>query len=323
MNVEEAIGNFLRAHPVLTTGFCATLGLLMVASRLLVKRWPMPAKDAPLWQRALYFVVVNLPDLGRSIDGKTWMGTTFSIPFLTWTLRATPSAVAEARRVLNEPEPGEETPKKSKRDPGGDVGLVDVGIMMCLGAIGFILVLVFGCGCAPEKAYVRSLQLKGEASDAVAEAQRSWDKYCDLRHESIRNNARSLEEGTRAVQEWQRGGEAKGDAVIVAGRAAVGKLREALRAVGAAKRRDWAALASEVVGAISTMISVLAEFGVEVKWAPPSASEPQAAAAGAALAAERAVITGAPPSRKCYSFFSEPAGVRFRQVGCEFFAEVR
>jgi hypothetical protein len=304
---EEVVAKFLLGHLGLTISLIA-LGASVKVANLLAKKWPIPPKDAKWYVRAAHFLLVNWPAWESELEGEVrtlGVPTQKAYPFISVTARPPVDSVEKAREILKEPKP--EEPKR------GDVGSIDLGIMMCIGVIGFLLVLVFGCGCAPTKGYIRALQVKGEVSDVVVDAHVGWSQLRQTMHDNIRTSATSYQDGLAQLDKV-RSTEAKVDAALIVGREAVRKYSEALAAVDAAKRKDWNGLIMEVVTAITTMVGVLSEFGVSVKWAPPTVeSKPVTQAVQRGYAREMA------RAAKCYSFFSEPGGgVRFRQVGCEF-----
>lgn len=300
----DVIANILHAHPRLTIALGILLGVSIVASRLIAPRWPIPPADAPRWKRALHFVVVNWPAWG------TVLGAEFksvipgvSVPFLSFTSRQPGDSVDQARAIL-----GEKKPEEPKR---GDVGAIDVSIMLCIGAIGFVLAL-FLSGCGPTKGYVRALQIKGEASDALVDAHVGWSQVRQMLHDNIRTQTTSLPDGLTQLDKLRQK-EAKADAALIVGREAVRKYSEALAVTGAVKRSDWTGAILEVVTAITTMVAALSEFDVHIKWLPPPASsKPVTQAIQRGFAREMA------RARKCYSLSRDDDGaMRLRQISCE------
>jgi hypothetical protein len=141
MDAKNYVANWLLAHPAIVGILLFLLGLSIVASKVLAPRWPVPPVEAPTWKKVLHFVFVNLPEFGRNLDGKTWMGTEFSVPFVSWSPRPNVS-VDKAREVLNEPSVAKSVPPAKQ-----DTGIIDSAILLCIGVIGFVLA-IFLSGCA-------------------------------------------------------------------------------------------------------------------------------------------------------------------------------
>jgi hypothetical protein len=300
----DVIANILHAHPHLTITLGILLGVSIVASRVIAPRWPIPPQSASKWERALHFLVVNWPAWGVVLGSQfKSLIPGVSVPFLSFTSRPPENPVDQARAIL-----GEKKPEEPKR---GDTGAIDVGILLCLGAIGFILAL-FLSGCGPTKGYVRALQIKGEASDALVDAHVGWSQIRQMMHDNIRTNAASLADGLAQLEKLRQK-EVKADAALIVGREAVRKYSEALAATGAVKRSDWTGAILEVVTAITTMVVALGEFDVRVKWLPPPVNSRQVT-----QAIQRGFAREMARARKCYSFSQDDGGaVRFHQVGCE------
>lgn len=75
------------------------LAVWIFVATFLARRWPKPAADAKWYVKLAHFALVDLPSLAATLNGKTWMGMTISIPFITWTVRdpnAQPVDVAKA-----------------------------------------------------------------------------------------------------------------------------------------------------------------------------------------------------------------------------------
>jgi hypothetical protein len=305
MNAGELVASYLVAH----LGTAITLVLLAGSVKLanaLAKKYPIPPQGAKWYVKVLHFLFVNWPSWESELEGQVRSVVPGkAVPFLSYTQRPAADPVEQARKILNE-----ESPKRSS----GDVGAIDIGVMLCIFAVGMALAF-FLAGCGPTNEYVRALQVKGEVSDVVVDAHAGWSQIRQMMHDNIRTSATSYQDGLAQLDKV-RSTEAKVDAALIIGREAVRKYSEALVATGATRRKDWNGLIMEVITAITTMVGVLSEFGVSVKWAPPtveSKSVTQAVQRG--YAREMARV------HKCYTFFSEPSGgVRFHQIGCEFIA---
>lgn len=289
--LSDFVAKLLHAHPHITAVATVLIGLSILASKVIAPRWSIPSKDAPWYVRAAHFVVVNLPAWGRALDGRTWAGITWSIPFLTWTLRDV-SKLAD------------EEPKKSS-----STGFIDIGIMLCIATVSvltFVLVFLLA-GCAPGKEYVRALQVKGEVSDVVSDGHIAWSQIRQAMHDDIRQHATSLADGEQRLERLKQTEKRADDALII-GRESVRKFSEALRAAGAAKRRDWPALITEVIVAVTTMVAALNELGIHVNWAPPAVS-----LVPVLPAIQRGFDSAVGRSRKCYFFIDG----RLQQVSCD------
>lgn len=94
----ETLDTFLHAH---WQAILTVLGVWFAIGNTLAKRWPMPPATAPSWKRVAHFLLVNLPVMGRALEGRTIWGFTFSIPFLAWTLRPDDEATAPPRGPTN------------------------------------------------------------------------------------------------------------------------------------------------------------------------------------------------------------------------------
>lgn len=64
------------------------MGVWIAVATRIALMWPKPASSAKWYIRAAHFAFVDLPALAASLNGKTWMGLRFSIPFITWTVRS-------------------------------------------------------------------------------------------------------------------------------------------------------------------------------------------------------------------------------------------
>src|SRR5215471_4916081 len=92
------------------------MSLWFIAGNYLATKYPIPPRTAPWWKRVLHFALVNLPELGEQLDGKTVLGFTFSFPGI-WKLR--PRAAADelldkAKRALGEQQPPQPPPPVEK-----------------------------------------------------------------------------------------------------------------------------------------------------------------------------------------------------------------
>lgn len=305
----EYVARFLTNH------FDTTIVLLVLAgsvrlANFLAKKWPIPPASAPWWKRAAHFLLVNWPSWGDELEGdvRGLQTRTKSLPFVSFTSRPTEDPVDKARDVLHEPAKPEE-PKK-------DGGYADTGIILCIAASVVAYVLVLLCsGCGPTSGYVRALQIKGEVSDVVLDAHVGWSQIRQMMHDNIRTQATSFADGMAQLDKLRQK-EAKADAALIVGRDAVREYSAALAAVGAAKRKDWTAAILAVTAAITTMVAALAEFDVRVKWLPtPVGSKP------VTRAIQRGYEREVARARKCYAFSrGSDDTVRFRRVGCEFYA---
>ena len=76
------------------------MGCWIAVATFLATRWPKPAKDAKWYARAAHFAFVDLPALAATLNGKTWMGLKFSIPFITWTVRDPSSSPGDVIRFM-------------------------------------------------------------------------------------------------------------------------------------------------------------------------------------------------------------------------------
>jgi hypothetical protein len=88
---------FARAH---WQALMVVLGVWIAVATALARKWPKPAATAAWYLKAAHFLFVDLPSLAASLNGKTWMGFTFSIPFVTWTVRDPGSAAGGATILL-------------------------------------------------------------------------------------------------------------------------------------------------------------------------------------------------------------------------------
>lgn len=252
----------LQAHPALFTSLCVLLGLSIVASKFVAPRWPIPPKDANVFIRVIHFVVVNWPAWGYALAGEVKSIIPGApVPFLSFTARPVVDPVEQARVVLNEP------PAKK-----ADAGAIDLGILLCIGLIGFVVAAVLAGGCSYDKGYVRALQVKGELSEGATIVHEGWRKFDSAYHDNLLANSTSYVEGVDNLHKWQKGPERRVDIALKAWRDALKSFREALNAPGAAKRGDWTALTVAVIAAATEAITALTDAGVPVEWKLPGAS---------------------------------------------------
>ncbi len=271
---------FLHAHAFT---ICLVIGIWIVVGTVLAKEWPMPPKDAPKWKIVAHFLLVNWPEFGRGLDGKTWMGTPFSIPFLSWTKRVEQlvDVVDKARELLHEPAvtsatvstttaagdtataTAEKTPAESP-SAKKDAGFIDLVFLMILGAIVFFIALVTAAGCAPTDAYVTAVRVKGDLSEALYDAHAAWIAFDQQHHADILKDATSLEDGNLRLAAWEVT-EKKVDDGFVAARKAIEAYSLVLKAADADQRKDYVAAIALASEAVSTIVSLLSELGVTIQ----------------------------------------------------------
>lgn len=147
MHAGEMIAQLLVNH-LGTTLTLVALGLTVKTANYLAKKWPIPPKDAKWYVRAAHFVLVNWPTYANELEGEVKSVVPGRpVPFLSYTSRTKADAVDKAREMLGEPKPAEEPKGRSS----GDVGVIDIGLMMCIFAVGAVLVF-FLAGCDGFKA---------------------------------------------------------------------------------------------------------------------------------------------------------------------------
>lgn len=105
------------------------LGAWVAVATVAAKRWPVPPSSAPWEMRGLHFLLIDLPALIATQNGRTWMGLKLSIPFLTWTVS---------------PDKTEE-PAPVRRADGGFVAPLIFVVMAILGLVGMAIAMA---GCA-------------------------------------------------------------------------------------------------------------------------------------------------------------------------------
>ena len=105
-------------------------GVWIFGATVVARGWPKPPATAPWYVRAGHFLFVDLPSLAATLNGKTWMGLTVSIPFVTWTVR---------------PDKTEEPNARTK-----DGGFVVQGVLLVVALVGALLLsAALLAGCAP------------------------------------------------------------------------------------------------------------------------------------------------------------------------------
>jgi phage host-nuclease inhibitor protein Gam len=114
------------------------LGGWIAVATIIARGWPKPSASAPWYARAGHFVLVDLPSFAATLNGKTWMGLTVSIPFVTWTVR----------------DPADPAARKQS-------GMVTTGVMLVLAlltALGLALTLA-GCASAQKDTILAEMTL--------------------------------------------------------------------------------------------------------------------------------------------------------------------
>lgn len=262
--VHAALTQYLQAHPRLILTLLIVIPLTVIGARLLAAKIPIPPANAPKWERALHFLLINWPSWGTALEGEVKsLIPGRAPPFLSVTVRPPVDSVEVAREVL-----------KEKKTGNGNAGAIDVSILICIALITFVTALVMaGGGCSFDKGYVRALQIKGELSEGATIAHASWHTFDGFYHDNIVSEAKTFEIGMAKLRAWQQSDEKRADAALRAWRDALKTYREALMAAGAAQRSDWAALIIQTVSAAAEAIAVLADVGVAVDWHLPAIPE--------------------------------------------------
>jgi len=146
-----------------------------------------------------------------------------------------------------------------------DTGLIDLGMMMVIAGIGFLIALVLsGSGCAPTDAYVAAVRIKGEASDTVRAAYGAWRTFDRKQQDDIVNRSTTREEVLKNTTDWWNNVESKVDNAFETADQALATYSEALKAANAVKQKDFTAAVSAVSKAVADLIGLLASVGVTI-----------------------------------------------------------
>lgn len=269
--VTSYIHAFVAAHVLL---ICTVLGIWVFVGSQLGRYWPMPPATAPKWKRFAHFVLVNWPEFGASLEGKTWMGINLSFPFVSWTKRATEivDAVEKAREILKEEAPpvavssapAEAGPPSvvTSSPLKKDSGFISLGLLMFIALIAFV-VAVLSSGCVPTDSYVVALKVKGDLADSLYAAHAAWVVYDQERHAQLVANAASLEAGQAALDKW-KADEHKVDDAFVLARKAIETYSIALKAVDAEQKKDFVTAIADVTAAVANLVDILRSLGVSI-----------------------------------------------------------
>ena len=228
------------------------LGAWVAAGNAVAKKWPIPPANAPKWKRALHFVAVNLPALGRALQGRTIWGFTFAIPLLSFTLR--------------DDSPGQ-TGGDHAPPPNGQSGRASVTVLLWLALLaGLCGVALAGTGCATvcsdmtNATCARKVLTGVDAADgAAARLGAAWVHECGSKAQALSDPKASDEAFTQC--------EKTGAILVTSLQEVVDGVNVAAPAVDvaeAAKSKDYSGILAPVYAAVQALYKAFADAGVKL-----------------------------------------------------------